>query len=283
MAKTDIEKLAEWRTLGARHSEETLELATRVLASGTLGDQEWAVREQLAIAALDLGRINSAVTQIDILHQQFKGSPRVRILDGLRFEADGDATRAKAVYEGLLKDDETNVTAHQRLISLAAPSPAAIPLLLSYLDTFYTDPMAWSLLAEIYCEQGLYSQALNALGHMSIINSWDDGIMRRLGEVAYTLGDYQLSLKHFLRAAEMQGGKASNLNTSRTRTWWGIKLAAMRLLENPNAESTVPLELATPLPQLQALSELATERILAAGGQNLDVRREVLGEAALVR
>ncbi|TYJ54376.1 hypothetical protein B9479_004964 [Cryptococcus floricola] len=225
MAKTDLEKLAEWRTLGARHSEQTVELATRVLASGTLGDREWAVREQLAIAALDLGRINSAVTQIDILHKQFGGSPRVRVLDGLRFEADGDATRAKAVYEGLLKDDETDVTAHQRLISLAAPSSAAIPLLLSYLDTFYADPMAWSLLAELYCEQGLYPQALSALGHMSIINNWDDGILRRSGEVAYTSGDYQLSLKHFLRAAEMQGGKASNLNTSRTRTWWGIKLA----------------------------------------------------------
>ncbi|ODN82932.1 hypothetical protein, variant [Cryptococcus amylolentus CBS 6039] len=241
MANTDLEKLAEWRTLGARHSEQTVELATRVLASRTLGDQEWAVREQLAIAALDLGRINLAVTQIDILHKQFGGSPRVRILDGLRFEADGDATRAKAVYEGLLKDDETNVTAHQRLISLAAPSSAAIPLLLSYLDTFYADPMAWSLLAELYCEQGLYPQALSALGHMSIINNWDDGILRRSGEVAYTLGyapsvlgeqlltclcrDYQLSLKHFLRAAEMQGGKTSNLNTSRTRTWWGIKLA----------------------------------------------------------
>ncbi|ODN99481.1 hypothetical protein L198_03325 [Cryptococcus wingfieldii CBS 7118] len=246
MAKTDLEKLAEWRTFGARHSEQTVELATRVLASGTLGDQgayayavldipingvlnmypvEWAVREQLAIAALDLGRINSAVTQIDILHKQFGGSPRVRVLDGLRFEADGDATRAKAVYERLLKDDETDVTAHQRLISLAAPSSAAIPLLLSYLDTFYADPMAWSLLAELYCEQGLYPQALSALGHMSIINNWDDGILRRSGEVAYTLGDYQLSLKHFLRAAEMQGGKASNLNTSRTRTWWGIKLA----------------------------------------------------------
>lgn len=76
----DAELLARWRTLGARHSEEVLELGPRVLRSGGLGDQgepsistrtmyhwavlmrapvraEWAVREQLAIAALDTGRI----------------------------------------------------------------------------------------------------------------------------------------------------------------------------------------------------------------------------------
>lgn len=73
---TDAERLSRWRTLGARHSEDVLELAPRVLRSSGLGDQgelrqhltrqtvtqraEWAVREQLAIAALDLGRISTA-------------------------------------------------------------------------------------------------------------------------------------------------------------------------------------------------------------------------------
>jgi hypothetical protein len=72
----DAELLSRWRTLGARHSEEVLDLAPRVLKSGNLGEQgkvtskdrassmidnvEWAVREQLAIAALDLGRISTA-------------------------------------------------------------------------------------------------------------------------------------------------------------------------------------------------------------------------------
>lgn len=75
----DADLLSRWRTLGARHSEEVLGLAPRVLKSGNLGEQgklpcprtvqvpgyntdsvEWAVREQLAIAALDLGRISTA-------------------------------------------------------------------------------------------------------------------------------------------------------------------------------------------------------------------------------
>lgn len=84
----DAELLSNWRTLGARHSEKVLDLAPRVLKSGNLGEQgktflsrgpcnaspvahrlmadiaEWAVREQLAIAALDLGRISTATVRL---------------------------------------------------------------------------------------------------------------------------------------------------------------------------------------------------------------------------
>ncbi|KGB75466.2 hypothetical protein CNBG_1304 [Cryptococcus deuterogattii R265] len=101
MPKSDLEQLAEWRTLGARYSEETVQLAKRVLSSGNAGDQEWAVREQLAIAALDLGQTHLASEQIETLYGKFPGSPRVRILDGLKFEADGDVSRASMVYEAL--------------------------------------------------------------------------------------------------------------------------------------------------------------------------------------
>ncbi|WVQ85954.1 hypothetical protein IAT38_008122 [Cryptococcus sp. DSM 104549] len=286
MSASDLTTLAQWRTLGARHSEEVVELAGRVLRSGTLGDQEWAVREQLAIAGLDLGQVRLAIEQINALHRKFPDSPRVKILDGLLLEAKGENPRAKLLYEALLTEDETNVSAHQRLIalSLSTPgSPGTIPNILSYLDIFYSDPGAWSLLADLYCEQGLYPQALNALGHMSLINGWDEGIIRRSGEVAYTMGDYQLALKHFLRAAEMQGGKGVNPNTKRTRVWWGIKLAVQRLSDTANSETSVPEDMRTSAKQLQALNELATERILEAGGKGLDIRRTVLGDAALVR
>ena len=38
MSRTDLETLARWRTVGARHSEEVVELATKALRS-RLGDQ----------------------------------------------------------------------------------------------------------------------------------------------------------------------------------------------------------------------------------------------------
>ncbi|WWD22566.1 hypothetical protein CI109_107059 [Kwoniella shandongensis] len=284
-SSSDLEILAQWRTLGARHSDQVVEIATRVLKGSVLGEQEWSVREQLAIAALDLGQIKLANEQIAILHRKFPKSPRVRILDGLLLEGKGDENGAKAIYEDLLEDDETNVSAYQRLIALLLPSPSeTIPKLLSYLDTFYSDPSGWSLLADLYAEQGMYTQSLGALGHLALINGWDEGVLRRSGEVAYTAGDYQLALKHFLRAAEMEGGEGVNPNTKRTRSWWGIKLAVRRLLESPNSETSVPDESRTTSKQLNALDELATERLLAAGGKGLEVRRKVLaGGEVLVR
>ncbi|WVW80838.1 hypothetical protein I302_102827 [Kwoniella bestiolae CBS 10118] len=283
MSSTDLERLARWRTIGARHSEEVVELGLKVSKGGKVGDQEWALREQLAIAALDLGQIELSQEQIKLLHSKFPSSPRVKILDGLLLESQGRVEDAKRLYENLLLVDETNVSAHQRLISLtlslSSPS-SAIPPLLKYLDTFYSDPSGWSLLSELYCEQGMYVQSLDALGHLLSLQPWDEGAVRRAGEVAYTLGDYQLSLKHFLRSIEMQGTSETNPNPKRTRTWWGVKLAVSRLLESPNSETTVPPEMQSTEKQLKLLDELATEKILQNGGKGvgLEVKRKVLSD-----
>jgi hypothetical protein len=73
MSVTPLEQLARWRTLGTRNSEQVLNLGVPLLNSN-LGDQgmfslqllvlmrltEWAVREQIVVAALDLGRIKLA-------------------------------------------------------------------------------------------------------------------------------------------------------------------------------------------------------------------------------
>ena len=80
----------------------------------------------------------------------------------------------------------------------------------------------------------------------------------------------------------------------KTRSWWGVKLvglltwviqtgadvqkAARRLLEAQNAaESVVPAAMTTNEKQLRGLDELATERLLAAGGAGMGVRRKVMG------
>nr|ACZ80645.1 conserved hypothetical protein [Cryptococcus depauperatus] len=278
MSRSDAEKLTEWRSIGARRSEQTVELATKVLASGNVGDQatckEWALREQLAIAALDMGRIklasHTSKDQIETLHAKFPNSPRVRILDGLRLEADEDVERAKAVYEDLLKEDETNVTAHQRLISLSLPSSSAIPLLLSYLDTFYSDPAAWSVLADLYCEKGLYSQALTVLGHIAIISNWDDGVIRRSGEVAYTMGYFSL---HIVSA------------TANGRWLQGLPIGIKVLFASSGDAGRKghqfkhkPDEDVVGNQTSERLGCTGDERLLAAKGKGIDVRRQMLGE-----
>jgi predicted Zn-dependent protease len=82
-------------------------------------------------------------------------------------------------------------SAHQRLIALSQstlPISQTITHLLSYLDTFYSDPSAWSLLADLYADQGMYAQSLSALGHVMVLQTWDNAAVRKSGEVAYTLG-----------------------------------------------------------------------------------------------
>lgn len=59
--------------------------------------------------------------------------------------------------------------------------------------------------------------------------------------------------------------------------------AIQQLLDFPNLETSVPEDLQTSEKQLRLLDELATERLLDAGGQGVDVRRKVLYEEALAR
>lgn len=69
-----------------------------------------------------------------------------------------------------------------------APIDKTIGHILAYLDTFYSDPSGWSLLAELYADQGMYAQSLTALGHLMVLQTWDSDAVRRAGETAYTLG-----------------------------------------------------------------------------------------------
>lgn len=59
--------------------------------------------------------------------------------------------------------------------------------------------------------------------------------------------------------------------------------AIQQLLDFPNLETSVPEDLQTSEKQLRLLDEMATERLLDAGGQGVDVRRKVLYEEALTR
>ncbi|EIW69895.1 hypothetical protein TREMEDRAFT_29601 [Tremella mesenterica DSM 1558] len=281
---SDAERLAQWRTIGSRHSEEVIEIAPRVLARST--DQEWAVREQLVIAALDVGRIELASEQIDILEKKFPASPRVLLLKGLRLEAEDQPVAAKKVYMAVLATDETNVTAHQRLIAVSLSTtdvPTTIPVLLTYLDNFYSDPSAWSLLADLYCRVQMYAQALTAMGHLMLLQSWDSNAVTKAGEIAYTMKDYSLSLKYFLRAVEMENGPRGSAPSERTKAWWGVKQVRKLLEEGETLTTVVPDSMSTTPDQLKALDLLATERLLAIGGNDMESRRKILGEEIIVR
>ncbi|KAI5449376.1 Inositol phosphatase SIW14 [Naganishia albida] len=150
-----MDTLARYRTINARQSEHVVRLGREILQNGTkLGNQEWAVREQIAVAALDTGDRPLAESQIALLSSRFPSSPRLLILQALHLESRGKYTSAKIIYHALLgkkegvvveggddgaegrrvvqvwkgESDECLVTAHQRLITLALyPPPQTLP------------------------------------------------------------------------------------------------------------------------------------------------------------
>lgn len=234
----------------------------------SLPNTAWAFLEQLALAALDLGRLDIANECISRLDKQFVGSPRVECLQGLRLEFKGAYDDALAMYQAILEVDPTNTAIWKRKISVLRQSGKikhAVDELITYLDAFYTDPEAWLELADIYASMSLYLQSLSSLSHVLLLIPQNPFYVLQAAETAYTALDIPLALKFFLRSVEMvpEGGAS-------TRGWYGVKLCARRLLSSlPTSLDAVATSSAseTPLPSahhLALLDQLATERLLAA-------------------
>ncbi|KAF8314418.1 TPR-like protein [Clavulina sp. PMI_390] len=236
-----------------------------------LGNEGWAMLEQVAFAALSLGQINVADECIAKLSAQFPASPRVDRLRGLVLEARGDEVAAETLYAALLDADPSNLAIRKRQVTLSRGRgnvDEALEELLVIVDTWYTDVEAWLELADLYAECGLYSQSLSALSHTLLLNPQNPFHVLRSAETAYTTQDVPLALKFFLRAVEMMddaadgSGSPAGLAGAATRGWYGVKLCARRLLQAPSSSSSGT---AAPSDQhLALLDELATERILAA-------------------
>lgn len=166
---------------------------------------------------------------------------------------------------------------------MIATSPNPIPHLVRYLDTFHTDPDGWSLLADLYADDGAYAQSLTALGQLMLLQTWDAQAVERAGETAYTAGDLQLALKYFLRAIEMATAPEGNTIPQNTRAWWGVKMCAERLLADPKMATDVPEKDVTSPDKLRKLDALAAQQILKPEGRSLRLRRQALGEAQVAK
>ncbi|CCO30572.1 Chromatin structure-remodeling complex subunit RSC7 AltName: Full=Nuclear protein localization protein 6 [Rhizoctonia solani AG-1 IB] len=123
-------------------------------------DDPWAFLEQLAFAAMDVGRLDITDDCLVLLDQQFPDSPRVTILKGQRLEADGmlqDALKMYVYY--LTKEDENYVPIRKRLIATLrslGKITEATEELVKYLDIYYADLEGWLELADIYATCNLF-------------------------------------------------------------------------------------------------------------------------------
>jgi hypothetical protein len=134
--KADIRSRWPWIRRPDRQSQKIVEYGTIILEGGhlsKLGNDVWAFLEQVAIAALDVGKIDLAEVSwskcphdskyacwqrhsrrssqlcVARLNTRFPDSPRVSSLQGMLIEASGELGKALTFYEGILAKDETNL------------------------------------------------------------------------------------------------------------------------------------------------------------------------------
>ncbi|KAH7101689.1 TPR-like protein [Auriculariales sp. MPI-PUGE-AT-0066] len=259
-----LKRLAQLRQQGVRASEEIVQLGrplvTTKSARGKLGDAQWSVLEQVALAALDVGQIKLAMQCITILEERFPDSPRTNALQGVALEAQGRHAYALEWYDAMLKVDESNASAWKRKAACyrsLGQLDKAVEELSAFLDTVYGDAEAWLELADIYMSVNQYANALQSISHALLLAPHNPYYVLQAAETAYTAGDIPLAARYYLRAVEMLDGDASA-----RRAWFGVKLTARRLHNDHSASHSAS---DTEPPQhLQELELLATERLSAA-------------------
>ncbi|KDQ62320.1 hypothetical protein JAAARDRAFT_149119 [Jaapia argillacea MUCL 33604] len=266
-----LQRLSAYRARSTRASQDIFDKGLVVLNSKSaskLGDDSWEFLEQLALAAIDVGRIDIADQCLQQLIDKFPGSPRVDCLEGIRIEATESPEMALKFYEELLDADPVNAAFWKRKISVLrrmGKIERAVEALVEYLDTFYTDVEAWAELADIYSSCNQYTSAMQSLSHVLLLSPQNPFYVLLFAETAYTSGDVPLALKMFLNTIDMADTDEDSLPPTGMliRAWYGVKLCTRRLLKDTRLSSKSASH--TPVPgSLSLIDSLAKERLDAA-------------------
>ncbi|KAM0746325.1 hypothetical protein T439DRAFT_384076 [Meredithblackwellia eburnea MCA 4105] len=253
-----LSQLEHFRSINARKPLDVAQLGELVIERGWTSsktEEVWTVLEQVAVAAVECGRLALAEVCAERLSSRFPGSPRVAVLLGMILEGKGLVEDAKLYYEGILLKNETDTPIRKRLIALhlsaptsslpttvskskgsSTPTPSSsslnkargIELLVDYLDAVYNDAEGWAELASAYASLKLYPQSLSALSHLILLAPQNPYYLLRHAETAYTVGDFPLAYKEFLRVVEMSDGAQGKGGVGR-RAAIGVKLTIARL------------------------------------------------------
>jgi len=177
--------------------------------SGELGDEKWAILEQLFGASLDTGEAALAQNCLSQLRAMFPKSTRVERLIGIQHEALGDIDKAIEVYDRLLAKDPTDAISMKRkacAYRTMGKTKRAILMFVEYLQVFMTDYDAWTYLADLYLEEQMYNHALFCYEELILSNPQNFLYYIKAAEVKYTLGtqeDFVDSVKYYSYAIEL--------------------------------------------------------------------------------
>ncbi|GBG31211.1 ER membrane protein complex subunit 2 [Hondaea fermentalgiana] len=233
--------------LAEKRKDNSRDMPSRVVETGKellrrrgarLGVEQWSVREQVFLAALDTNELDVAGSMLKEIEAQFPDSQRAGRLRGLYLEAQGKTKEAAAVYDGLLKTNEINMLAFKRKICLliaAGKDSEAVTQLTKYLDTFQADSEAWKQLALLHIQCGSFRNAVFCLEEVIISDPHSYISALALADAKYTLGGDVVNIvdarKYYSLSLHLKEGAAN------PRALWGMMLAT-RALDEWAADAT---------------------------------------------
>jgi ER membrane protein complex subunit 2 len=268
---------------------------------------KWAAYENLFLACLRTGDFDSAKACLEAITARFgHTNEHVLALSGLYSEAtaqnEADLQKVLKTYEDVLKEDPGVFSIRKRraaLLRSMGKTADAITALTNLLDSSPTDAEAWSELADLYLQQGLYDQAIYCLEDVLLVtpNAWN--MHARLGEVM------------FMSASKPEGGSGDQLKQlsesmrrlcrsielcdDYLRGYYGLKISTGRILDvlstskkgQHTSSDPIAGDLAPPsVESVKKLNELATAKLAeivrkaSAGDQGWDGYNEAEVKAA---
>jgi len=229
--------------------------------SSSLSHEVWATYEQVYISLLQHARYGSRRTATDgttdgaemqmaqehitALSAQFPDSLRVKRLEGMMWEAKGEAELALDTYEEILQEDPSNLLVVKRQVAIlrARGGPArtadAAKKLCEYLGTFCSDHEAWLMLHDLYLATQQYKRAAFAIEELILINPMSYIYHIRAGEVTYTMGVASNGGSHDqLLTARKYFAHALELKPDCLRALYGILLVCAALGSSTKGKGT---------------------------------------------
>lgn len=205
--------LTACRTLKVRESGLVTEYGAQLLKKGSMSEEElWLVREQVAMAALDVGDMGLATGCVKAISRQFPDSMRAHRLQGMYFEAMHNWERAGEVYSKMLERDPSNEMALKRQVALAkakGSTPAAIEALVAFLEVYCNDIEAWEELADLYLQGCMYRLAAHCYEELLMLNPASFAYPLRYADTLVTLGgakNLKTARSYYSMAIQLSGG-----------------------------------------------------------------------------
>ncbi len=178
---------------------------------------------------------------------QVPDSQRVKRLEGMLWEATGEAEEANNVYEDILKDDPSNLQAMKRQVALlrARGRPAeAARKLVDHLGVVCSDADAWLVLCDLYLSQQQYAKAKFCMEELLLLNPMAYIYHVRYGEILFTMGAAERGGNdEHVRTARKNYAHALELKpTANLRALYGLVICCATLPKGTKGrESAAPL------------------------------------------